>query len=386
MSKLPLATPAVLESCRRSTFSSIRGSAPSTPIEAVNVAPWIFSAGHRFDVVDGPPVILDHDAIIAIADHAPSANWGHPCTVAYHDCGGALRRSVDAFFPPILTNGPEPQFFFRDPNAPTQVSKTKRAPYSPPAGTTLDATRHAILFTGLISNTRHVAGVEFAWRTLVKKYAFDPGNIDVLCFDGTINSVDGKKVGIGLWGGDNSPYEMTNPQSATKENLAKAFSKLKGSLTQDHSLFLYTSNHGNTRGLCIDESTVLTPSELGALVGQLPVFDQLVVVMGQCFSGQFCAPILNSSPAKRTVFTSAASNQQSVAGHPIDPFLQAWIAAMYGSNANNTALTTNPDTSGNGRVEVSEAFAYAKPHETLGTPVYLEKHAGDGASIGLRNM
>ena len=42
-----------------------------------------------------------------------------------------------------------------------------------------------------MSNKRHINDCEFLYRTLVDRYAFNKNNIQVLSYDGTLNTQDG---------------------------------------------------------------------------------------------------------------------------------------------------------------------------------------------------
>ena len=76
-----------------------------------------------------------------------------------------------------------------------------------PALTAAAEQRYAILWTSQISNRRHVEDLEFFWRTLVNVAGFNPANIYVLCYNGTISATD-VSGSIGNWYGNNTPYQM----------------------------------------------------------------------------------------------------------------------------------------------------------------------------------
>jgi hypothetical protein len=103
-------------------------------------------------------------------------------------------------------------------------------------------------------------------------------------------------------------------------------------------------------------------------------------MMEQCFAGGFNQRIIDNSPASRTSVASAAiATQTSIGGPSFDPFARDWIAAMHKANPDGSALSSNPDTSGDGRVSANEAYAYANlVHDPWDTPNYSESSASAG--------
>ena len=93
----------------------------------------------------------------------------------------------------------------------------------------VDEQRYALLWTSQISLLRHVEDLDFLWRTLVNLYGFNPDNVYVLCYDGTIGATDVGSGGVGNWCGDNTPYQMKVHASATTANLQSVFNDLEES-------------------------------------------------------------------------------------------------------------------------------------------------------------
>jgi hypothetical protein len=250
-----------------------------------------------------------------------------------------------------------------------------------------DDNRYALLFTSQISNRRHVEDLEFAYRTLVHRFGFPKSHITVLCFDGTIGSTDYSGSDMATWVGDGTAYQMAVSNSATKAHLQAAITDLSNRMDSDSLLFVHTNNHGATTGLCIDNSTVLTPSEWGTMLHGMKPFGKLVVTMEQCYSGAFSQPTLDNSQASQTSFASAVpANKVSAGNAHFDPWAQAWFESVNGATVYGSSLSHNPDTDSNGKVSVREAFNYSDAYDTDTTyddPQYADKPAGCGYGIYL---
>jgi hypothetical protein len=360
------------------------------PSAAVSIDPRPYPKGFQFRLPD-QRVTVPEPSVLVFVDDLPGANWGHPCRYLFHraDTGELLAEHAAQFPPTLHEEVVLTQFHgaaVEKAHAPAKVFTPidwRTILRVPKVELTSPHRRFAVLFTGQISNTRHVADLEFAWRTLIHVYGFDPGDVYVLCYDGTIDSTD--SGAIGKWGGDNSNYQMQVWRSGSKANLQAAFNEIGGEIGSDDLLLVHTNNHGSTTGLCLDSSSVLTPSEFGAVLSGLPAFGSLVVMMEQCYSGAFKDDTLNNSTASQTVFTSAAPyNEVSWGGSPFDAFAGVWIEAIAGAHANGGSLSTDPDVNNNGRVSMKEAFNYANSNDTSGDhPVYADSPAGCGAYVWL---
>jgi hypothetical protein len=121
-------------------------------------------------------------------------------------------------------------------------------------------------------------------------------------------------------------------------------------------------------------------SDFAAKLAQLPQFRCLIVMMEQCHSGGFNAPIIASSPSAGTSVASACEeHRSSIGGANFDPFARDWTAAVNGVDPYGTALASNSDTDGSGKVSAKEAFHYANSiHHSYDTPVYNESCAAAG--------
>ncbi len=393
----------------------------------LSIANHVFPAGHVFRLVDTTLVVKQAAALVFV-DLMPQANWGHKCSYQFYDpASGKLLYQQDALFPPNLA-GDIPLEVFHAPFRPivpvipvglpvspvTPVTPvvpvtpvrpvTPLQPFRPPLRPTLDRAlsrglvsqvqvpasdaieqRYAILWTSQISDLRHVEDLEFMWRTLVNVYGFAKANIYVLCYNGTISAVDVSGA-VGNWYGDNTPYEMQVHSSATTANLQAVFNSLGGILKPKDLLFIHTNNHGSTTGLCVDNSTVITPSQFGTMLKGLPAYRALVVTMEQCFSGAFQSPTLTNSTATDTVFASAVdANTSSDGAAHFDPWALALAEALCGATAAGGALASKPNPNLDGLVSIKAACDWAKANDTGSDddPQYADQPPGCGSRIFL---
>ena len=354
----------------------------------VSLALNSYTAGHTFHLVDSQ-LQLTRDSAIVLVDHAPTQNWGHPCTWRLHDAKtGELYAEHDALFPPNLA-GDVPMDHFHAPLGFATPSLRpviiKGAPLLNPAPAQVDEQRYAILFTSQISNRRHVEDLEFYWRLLVNRYGFTPSNVFVLCYNGALGATD-VSGSFGNWAGDNTAYRMHIHASATTANLQAVFDTLKTRLRPKDQLFIHTNNHGSPSGLCVDSSSVITPSAFGTMLSGLPHLRSLVVTMEQCYSGAFQASVLGKSTATQTVFASAvpADKTSDGAAH-FDPWAQMLARALSDRTEAGAALPTHPMTDLDGVVSIATACAWAKSndHSPGDDPQYAESPAGAGHQISL---
>jgi hypothetical protein len=249
----------------------------------------------------------------------------------------------------------------------------------------VDDNRYALLFTSQISNRRHVEDVELAYRVLHHRFGFPRQNIYVLCYDGTIGATDATPAQMATWVGDGTAYEMDVTAAATKANLQSTLQQISQRMDSDSLLFVHTNNHGSPSGLCVDNSSIVTPSEWGTMLDGMDPFGTLLVTMEQCYSGAFLQPTLDHSTAQRTSFASAVpADKVSWGAAHFDPWAQAWFEGVNGSTAYGASLAHQPDTNHNGRISAREAFDYSDAYDTAADdPQYGDAPAGCGASVYL---
>jgi hypothetical protein len=339
-------------------------------------------------------IAMERDTIMVFADDAPRYNWAHACRYLLHDATtGELYKEVKAQFPPYMAGDiPRTYLPFHEPvqildwGPLFPILPKLRCPIRWARGQ-----RYAVLFAGA-SNNRHTNDLEFLFRTLRDIYAFPPANIYVLNYDGTIN-YNGNPKPVVSWPGDNTNYRMPVNGHGTKAALESVLDTLKTKLKSDDLLLIHTNNHGGHNGkesyLCTYTGPDYLASDFAAKLATLPKFNCLMVMMEQCHSGGFNAPILAKSPATNTSVSSACEElKSSIGGASFDPFARDWISAMTGNTPSGGALASNPDIDGSGKVSAREANNYATAvKDPYDTPVYNESSlaAGD-AFLGQRYL
>jgi len=359
----------------------------------LSISPHVYPEGHMFHLVDSKMTVRQQAALVFV-DHMPGANWGHPC--AYHfynpQTGEPLYQE-NAIFPPNLAKAATPFEQFHVPVTNPVVARPSlqlanlisRANFFIPSPSQVIEQRYAILWTSQISNLRHVEDLEFLWRALVNLYGFSTSNIYVLCYDGSIGATDVTGA-VGNWSGNNTPYQMKVHGSATVANLQAVFNELAGKLKPKDLLLIHTNNHGSPSGLCVDNSSVIAPTDFGKMLSGLPAYRSLVVSMEQCYSGAFKDPVLQKSSAVNTVFASAvpADKTSDGAAH-FDPWALAWIEAITGTIASGSALASPPAQSLDGLVSMKASFDWAKANDTGkdDDPQYGDHPGGCGCSMYL---
>jgi hypothetical protein len=379
----------VLDRVRAETFAALPPRLAATTHLSLVERPY--PAGHVLRLVDRR-IEVPEDSIVAFVDEMPGANFGHPCRYRFHSVDtGRLIREVEALFPPEVSDPGIPIDTFHAPlvtmlqkpelYATIDLSKFGLWPWLK-----ADDNRFALLFSSQISNRRHIEDLELAWRVLVNRFGFPESNVYVLCYDGTIGSTDFSGADMATWIGDGTAYQMQVTDSATKANLQTTLDTISSRMNDESLLFVHTNNHGAPDGLCIDNSSILMPSEWGTMLDGMRAFGTLVVTMEQCYSGAFEQPTLDHSRAARTSFASAVPADKVSAGAAhFDPWAQIWFESVNGSTAYGASLPHNPDASGNGRVSAKEAFNYSDAYDTASydDPQYGDSPSGCGAGIYL---
>ena len=342
---------------------------------------------HEAGEILGPriqKIVVEEPSILVFADDDPRANFAHDCRyLLFHPKTGRLRKEIPARFPPYTTRTPEslvpfhqPVRFIPNPNL-FHVWPIFRCPVIIP-----DGKRYAILYSGM-SDTRHLNDLEFCYRMLVDRYAFDINNIYVLNYDGALNTKDGAP---GNWPGDNTAYRIKITGKGDRPAFQDAFNDLAKKIGGDDLLFIHTNNHGDNSGgqsyMCqYPNWDAYWANDFCSDMAVLPKFKSLIVMMEQCNSGGFNTPVITKSPATNTSIASAAtatvSSYASSDGN-WDTFAYEWIAAQMGSNPDGSVLASNPDTDHDGAIEAEVAYNYATANDTIDTPCYDESSEAGG--------
>src|SRR3569832_1662195 len=210
-----------------------------------------------------------------------------------------------------------------------------------------------------MSFRRHVNGLELCYRTLGERLGFEPGQIQVLNYDGSLAAYEADTAPV--WPGADTPYRMCVSGPGNRYAYQRALRKLE--LTAADDLFINTMGHGADFGgadgpelITYPHSKLYRRDQFCADLTTLAPHRPLTILMAQCFSGCFIDAVLAASPAAVTYVATAAR-----AGHRSfrdlrqpewDSFQRNWI----------TAIAEN--------VTLDEAFQYATrpdivhPHDT----------------------
>jgi len=346
-------------------------------------------------------IVAKKPSILVFADHEPRANFGHECSYMLYDAKtGTFDRKVSARFPPV-SDARLPKTFkpFHEPVA--FVDSPIRFHWYPPIWRcpviVRDGARYALLYSGM-SNKRHLNDMEFLYRVLIDVYAFDPKNIYVLNYDGTLNTQDGVQT---HWPGDGTAYRIHVTGQGNQAGFEAAIDTLKTKMGARDTLLIHCNNHGDydtpdggatwvpgTSFLCTYPSWGTYHNvDFCNKLAELPKFRQLIVMLEQCHAGGFNAPILAKSTAAATSVASAATEFQNSyvsSDGNWDPFARDWIAAQAGHDPFGGALAFNPDSDGDGKIEAEEAYGYANAVKiALDSPNFSESsEAGGDIALG----
>lgn len=206
--------------------------------------------------------------------------------------------------------------------------------------------KYALLVAGR-SELRHLNDLEYSYRTLTSKCNIPPQNIFVLYYNGAMHFdlMDFKYLhSAPLYYQDNTRLTIDIRGEATQQTLKHTFSKLGLMLSSEDMLYVMTSGHGSCRELHLSKdveqpnaeselSCALKHPAIGAelfghLLGQLPSYRSLVVVMGQCYSGGFQDSVMTNSTATTTLFSAACeSDKESAGDEHFTPFLHYWMTS-----------------------------------------------------------
>ncbi len=223
------------------------------------------------------------------------------------------------------------------------------------------ANKYAVLISGGFdadhAYLRYWNDLKFMMAVLEAFYNYSRSNIYVLYKDGIPEDAG-----------------MTVNYSCTYTNLQTVFATLQGKMSDVDDLFIYTSNHGTPDGLCLWDKVTMFPSDFAPLLSAL-LYHQIILVMGQCYSGHFIPTL---SAARRVIMTAASADQYSWACDtegPWDEFLYHFMDAV-----RKVTLIGNPvysDYNNDGKVSMAEAFQYAwYADSTAENPQYDDN--GDG--------
>jgi hypothetical protein len=341
----------------------------------------VFEAGESLDLgVD--KLEFERPTHIVFVDEAPGMNWAHPCHyLLYQADSGEFMERVDAKFPYYLSEGrPRTLEMFQSSRTIEEYQRKKemRVALEPgklsawlefeelPLAYLGKGDRYAVFYSGG-SNCRHVNDMEFLYRTLIDVYGYDPGNIYVANYDGTLNwnPESWEPSAPCNYPVDGTPFRMPVHEQGNRAGFQNIMSTLAGRMGGNDCLLVHTNNHGGwdgsrSEGFMSAWGGWYYATDFAADLATLPNFRTLLVVMEPCHAGAFNSPIMLSSKASRTVVQAAVPwDEGSAGGWYFDPWAEMWISAMAGVRGDGSALVTSPDDNLDNLISAYEAFDYA---------------------------
>lgn len=261
--------------------------------------------------------------------------------------------------------------------------------------------RYALLYSGGINlenaHRRYWNDLSFMYATLRNTYGYKAENIIVVYKDGVAEDAS-----------------MPVNFSATRLGLSEAITALEGMTLNTSDLFVFVTNHGGglhrcnghqgRRNTCqsgmldgnLDEGNpdvtdevvffynendslnILTDDVFARVLKDVP-HRNLITVLEPCFSGGFLADM----PIADGITVSACDEDELsygglvVNGVQFDYFSYFFTEAMNQADPAGNPLSINPDTDGNGRISVLEAFLYARDRDIANETPFLDAN-GDG--------
>ena len=224
--------------------------------------------------------------------------------------------------------------------------------------------KYAVLISGGINPVkafpRYWNDLKYMYSILINRYGYNPGNIYVIYKDGFAEDI-----------------QMPVNYSASLADLQTVFSSLATRMLADDTLFIFTTNHGSPTGLCMYNAPDVTPSQFSTMLNGLGS-NKIIVVMEQCFSGNFIPQI---SGTNRVIMTACSANEVSHGCDtegPYDEFVYHFMSAVNFQTPTGTAV--DADTNDDGSVSMVEAFNYASGHDSwTGEHPYYDD---DGNGVG----
>jgi hypothetical protein len=251
--------------------------------------------------------------------------------------------------------------------------------------------KFALLYSGGINSwsayTRYWNDLKFMYLTLRNQYGFTDSNIVVVYKNGTGEDTD-------------IPVDF----AASPTGLNSAIVHLRSAMKPADDFFVFVTNHGGgyhqghggneggrADGAPGDEIDSFGYDEATYYYGQTTNdvwdddfsnwinslnFHRMIAVFEQCFSGGFLHDLKSCN---RVLISAASEFEYSWGGGPgnHDMFSYHFTCAINQADHAGAALGTNPDTNGDGKVSMLEAFLYAKANDTKSETPYLED-SGDG--------
>src|ERR1700744_2397740 len=97
-----------------------------------------------------------------------------------------------------------------------------------------------------MSFRRHLNGLEFCYRTLTDRLGFEPGNIHVLSYGGSLRTWRGAEEPFAsdVWPGDKTPYRLPVSGEGSRDGFRKVLAAVGAKLLPEDQLFINITGSG----------------------------------------------------------------------------------------------------------------------------------------------
>lgn len=311
------------------------------------------------------------------ADYNPLTNWDHfgyihtiPRFVKTGTADNAVPVTTKGDFrypmgdkPVLISEIYKPGVDYK-PHVPKVTISTQQAEVA--------ARTYAIIINGVrnkVANPeRNWNDCSFIYQTLTNHYGVPKSHIFALMSDGKnpandMQTLSGEFVSqpldLDLDGNDEIEY------AASRDNIQTIFELMEQTLKTGDHLFIFTTGQASNQAVTqhmaylylLDQNASLTDYWFANLVK--PISEKGVnvnIVMGHNCSGEFI-PYLQSIGCVAAASTCINGWSDASRSVPYNEFLYHWTSAINGATHDN--IKVNADQDGDGKVSMSEAFAYA---------------------------
>lgn len=345
-------------------------------------------AGIQVSSVKAPVFVTPREGYVVYIDDHPTANL-HDGRYAFVSLDGRTLEVHEA--PGFPANPADYRRMDTDIGAILAAATNRRAEPKPGPKAAPDASRWAVLMNGGHSSganhVRYWNDLSNIYMTLVDVYGFADERIIVLCSDGLDPAPDQSN-------GQNSDPDLDGDGDddimfpADLASLDAVFAGLATHLTIEDKLFVFTTDHGDTRGgyntiFNLWNGGELTDAHFADLLDALPQCE-IINTFEPCFSGGFLDDVV-VPPGPRVASSACRHDEYSWAMPPdyvYDTYVFHWTAAIKGEDA--YGVPVDADANSDGVVSMSEAFDYAEyMDQSDEEPQYADFPVGVGSGLTL---
>ena len=323
-----------------------------------------------------------------IDDH-PFQNWAHPARYAF--VGNSGQVIIQPYgYPPLKDNLVvliEKTIIISQEN---NLQKMLTAVQKNAQNSALREHQYAVIISGGINkdynDERFWNECAAIYTALIHVFNYKKSNIYVLISDGTDPAIDRHRLN-GRY--DSSPLDLDGDglpdtqYAATKSNIRTVFDTLSQILTNEDTLFIFSTDHGGSNKfntatvMCLWNDEEITTYEFADEVNKVNA-KVINIVMQQCFSGGF---INDLAAENRVIATSCADKEYSWSLEPFEycEFTYHWISAILSQTPRSVyehanCKYVNADCNQDCFISMQEAFTYATTHDVFTTDPEQEEY------------